>query len=74
MRTNAEMAVAAAMLRPLVHVESVWVRQLHQVDHLTARQATGHIQRLVQCQEMHPHHARSYASRCWQKGAAQHNA
>jgi hypothetical protein len=40
-RTNAEMAVTAAMLRALVHVQCVWVGQLHQVDHLAARQPTA---------------------------------
>ncbi len=34
--TNAEVAIATAVLRTLVHVNCVWVRQLHQVDHLTA--------------------------------------
>ena len=45
MLTNAAVAVAAAVLRPLGHVCRVRVGKDHEVDHLTAQQSSrvGHV-------------------------------
>lgn len=45
MLTNAAVAVAAAVLRPLGHVRRVGVGKDHEVDHLTAHQSSrvGHV-------------------------------